>query len=241
MLTPRDRLVDTSDGRVHALEYGLPSHTKLSVVLLHGFCQTAHSWDEFGAALAARGLHAVAISSRGHGKTFWSKTGDYSRESMVADVATVTTSLGLPRFALIGLSMGGAIAVMFAAEHATRVAALGIVDWAPWPEDSGPPTGVLSIGAIFAHKWATFDEAVEMMNSFNPRRTRANTAARLRQQLMCNADGKWVWATDPAIVGSQQLKAKEPASVMWDAVARVRCPALLVRGGASDVLAPAQA
>eukprot|EP00658_Telonema_sp_P-2_P044306 TRINITY_DN32171_c0_g1_i1.p2 TRINITY_DN32171_c0_g1~~TRINITY_DN32171_c0_g1_i1.p2 ORF type:complete len:192 (+),score=44.50 TRINITY_DN32171_c0_g1_i1:95-670(+) len=118
-----------------------------------------------------------------------------------------------------------------------------IVDWAPWPEShDGPPSGVKSIGRVFLMAWDSFDAAVDMMHEFNPRRDRANIKSRLEQQLMQREeDGKWVWATDPAIMTSAQLRAKEPASVMWDAVASVPCPTLMVRGELSDVVDMAQA
>lgn len=49
-------------------------------------------------------------------------------ESMVADLEKVVDSAGLPRFALLGASQGGATAIAYAARHPERVTRLVLLD-----------------------------------------------------------------------------------------------------------------
>jgi pimeloyl-ACP methyl ester carboxylesterase len=45
-------------------------------------------------------------------------------------------------------------------------------------------------------------------------------------------EGRWTWKFDPAIGGA----AGRNVEALWWAVARLRCPTLLVRGGESNIL-----
>lgn len=223
----------------HAPDGGATAGTCL---LVHGFTQTAHSWDplvEDPGGLVSSGYRAVCVDLRGHGKSSWATDGDYSRASMAGDVVAAADALGLGAFSLLGLSMGGALATFIAAEHPDRVRALVLVDWAPWP-DGKPTKGVKRIGSLFNLRWDSFEEAVDMMHAANPRRPRENIALRMRQQLR-KADDGWRWGTDPAISGDAGLRSSESPEVMWGFVRQVRSPALMIRGGQSDVVPQAQA
>lgn len=223
----------------HAPDGGGPARPCL---LVHGFTQTAHSWDplvEDAEGLVSGGYRAVCVDLRGHGQSSWAVDGDYSRASMANDIVAVADALGLGEFSLLGLSLGGALATFVAAEHPWRVRSLVLVDWAPWP-DGKPTAGVKRIGSLFSLRWDSFEDAVDMMHAANPRRPRENIALRMRQQLR-KADDGWRWGTDPAISGDAGLRSKEPPEVMWGFVRKVRCPALMVRGGQSDVVPQSQA
>jgi pimeloyl-ACP methyl ester carboxylesterase len=51
-----------------------------------------------------------------------------------------------------------------------------------------------------------------------------------------NDTGVYVWKMDPAI---RTFSAQQPPKLdPWDAVRRISCPALILRGANSDVLAP---
>lgn len=240
-----DKPKNDQDFAIHVLEH-VPSVANgkrfPSVVLVHGFTQTVHSWDPLvlsAGGLCDRGYRAFCIDLRGHGKSSWSKQGDYSREAMVGDILAVVNALQLDVFNLIGLSMGGALVTKFTADNPKRVRSLVLVDWAPWPEGK-PTAGVSKIASVFGLRWDTFEDAVDFMHSINSRRSRDNVALRMSQQLRKAQDG-WRWNTDPAIAGHGQKRSKESPDVMWANVKKVACPALMIRGGESDVVPPEQA
>lgn len=141
-----------------------------------------------GKGLTVRGFLRLA---GGHGESSWAKDEDYSRGAMVSDVLAVADALGIARFDLLGLSMGGAVVTKLASDNPSRVNSLTLVDWASWP--GGKPTGgVKRIGGLFSLRWDSFDDAVDMMHSANPRRPRENIALRMKQQLR-KADDGWRW------------------------------------------------
>ena len=105
--------------RLRVLEWCPPENCprRIPVLMIHGFTQTAHSWDTTAPALAKMGHHVVALDLRGHGESEWSKDGDYSRMAMVGDIIRVIHTyfcrkcINRQGIHLVGLSMGGALAV----------------------------------------------------------------------------------------------------------------------------------
>ncbi|MFD9890753.1 alpha/beta fold hydrolase [Amycolatopsis sp. NPDC059027] len=101
------------------------------VVLLHGLGSGAVTWDAFAAALAAAGRWAIALDARGHGAS--SRPGNYSLELMIGDVLAFLDHRGLGEVDLVGHSMGGSVAQLFAAGHPERVRRLVVEEAAPPP------------------------------------------------------------------------------------------------------------
>ncbi len=71
---------------------------------------------------------AVALDLRGHGRSNAPKNGEYSIEAQSEDVGAVADALGLQRFALVGHSMGGGVALAYAGAHPDRVTHLLAAD-----------------------------------------------------------------------------------------------------------------
>ena len=67
--------------------YGDP--TARPALLLHGGGQTRHAWGSTAAALGAHGWYAVALDMRGHGDSDWAADGDYSVDTLAADLRCV--------------------------------------------------------------------------------------------------------------------------------------------------------
>src|SRR5207249_4376580 len=100
----QDKHVTLGGLRFHYREWGEAGAPPL--VLLHGYTSHARSWDTFAGAMCEH-YRVLALDQRGHGETEWATDGDYTAERMVEDVAAFAQALGLGRFALLGLSMGG--------------------------------------------------------------------------------------------------------------------------------------
>src|SRR5689334_366283 len=64
------------------------------VLLLHGFPDTAHTWDHQLAALAAAGFHAVAPYLRGYPPTEIPRDGFFDRGTLANDIAALVRALG---------------------------------------------------------------------------------------------------------------------------------------------------
>jgi pimeloyl-ACP methyl ester carboxylesterase len=100
---------------------------ELAVVLVHSLAGTAEQWTEQLRHLR-RSRRAVAFDFRGHGRSDAPKNGDYTIAGMAADIATAVDSLGLDRFVLVGHSMGGGAALVYAGMHPERVPGLMLID-----------------------------------------------------------------------------------------------------------------
>ncbi|MFZ5824575.1 MAG: alpha/beta fold hydrolase [Bacillota bacterium] len=108
-----------------------------ALVLLHGHTQDHRVWATHAAALAAR-YRVITPDLAGHGRSGRSPEG----APLCCDLAALLDHLGVDRAAVLGLSMGGAVAVSFALHHSDRCAALLPVDAAlyghPFTQWAGP-------------------------------------------------------------------------------------------------------
>lgn len=119
MRTRRVHLGDVSLEVTEAGEGGTP------VLLVHGFTAEAGEVADVLDPLAGHGWHAVAPDLRGHGRSDGpTDPGAYSFELMAADVVGLADELGWDRFALVGHSMGGAVAQLVALDRPERLTGL---------------------------------------------------------------------------------------------------------------------
>ncbi|RYC09565.1 alpha/beta fold hydrolase [Nocardioides zhouii] len=98
------------------------------VAVLHGCPDTRHVAMTGHDAARAAGVRLLCVNRPGYGRS----TAHASTHGTVADdLAEVATGLGHERFAVLGMSVGGAYAVACAARHPDRVAVLGLVATQP--------------------------------------------------------------------------------------------------------------
>lgn len=94
----------------------------LPLLCLHGITDSWRSFEPLMAALPPD-RHVIAVSLRGHGGSDrWPRS--YTLREFADDVAGLMQALALPPALVMGHSMGSAVAMMLAAEHPQRVAAL---------------------------------------------------------------------------------------------------------------------
>ena len=111
--------------RLHYHEWGDP--TALPLVLLHGGAAQAHWWDHLAPALAEHS-YVVALDLRGHGDSSWVSPPAYEIEDYVGDVEAILAALHLVSPVLIGHSLGGFVALSYAARSAKALSGLIVVD-----------------------------------------------------------------------------------------------------------------
>jgi pimeloyl-ACP methyl ester carboxylesterase len=228
---------------LHLLEW---SGSGVPLLLLHGFGNDAHIWDAFAPAVAPY-YRTLALDHRGHGDSGWDPESRYDHDTMVADVEALTHALGIDRLVLIGHSLGGRIATLFAARHASRMAGLVLVDIGPEVD----PRGVLRIRSETAANadpvFASEQEYARLLSLHYPA-ARPETLLRMAHHgLRRLEDGTLRLKMDPALRGGSggresaedaARRERESAAAQWQALAAIACPTLVVRGAASDVFAP---
>ncbi|MEX2158671.1 MAG: alpha/beta hydrolase [Dehalococcoidia bacterium] len=228
----QDREVVVDGLRVHYLDWGDEGRPPL--LLMHGGMQTAHSWDLIAVALKQR-YHVVAVDMRGHGDSDWE--GDYGYESHARDLEALVAHLGWPRFVLVGLSLGGLAAMLYASEHSDTLAALAIVD-------VGPELNVSGVNKIVDFGRApgeldSIDAYVDRASQFNPRRNADALRYTLSHNLRRLENGKLGWKYDTRVANSRGERREPPApgyfSELWERLPHITCPTLVVRGAESNV------
>ncbi|MCS7207822.1 MAG: alpha/beta hydrolase [Dehalococcoidia bacterium] len=231
---PTDRWIDLRGLRFHYLDWGGEG---LPVMLcLHGVAQNAHMWDFTALALCTR-YRILALDQRGHGDTSWAPDGDYSLDAFVADLDAFVNALDLRDITLVGLSMGGRNAFVYAARYPQRVRTLVVADTGPEVNRAG--TDRIGRFMASADVLDSFDAFVERTKRYNPLRPEWLIRGSLRHNLKQLPDGRWTWKYDPALRDpTQRIRRMAPSDTLWEAWRALRCPVLLVRGAESDVLAP---
>lgn len=91
------------------------------VLLLHGFPDTAHSWDAVRPALAAAGFRAVTPFTRGYAPTEVPPDGDYRMEALADDAVALIDALGAESAIVVGHDWGSAAAHGAAIKAPARV------------------------------------------------------------------------------------------------------------------------
>jgi pimeloyl-ACP methyl ester carboxylesterase len=94
------------------------------VVLVHGFSLDHRMWDDQFEAFAQQ-LQVIRYDLRGFGRSALPDGGAYAHQD---DLKGLLDHLGLSQAHLVGLSLGGAIAIDFALAYPTRVRSLVLVD-----------------------------------------------------------------------------------------------------------------
>jgi pimeloyl-ACP methyl ester carboxylesterase len=135
--------------------------------------------------------------------------------------------------------------MLFAGKHPERMAGLVIVDSAPEFDVRGTTRirqeaearGDGSVGSVAEYQRV-------LAHNFPAGRPEA-LARMARHELRQRADGRFERKLDPKFhAGRPQSEAealqreKDVAKRLWEALARIACPTLVVRGAASDVMSP---
>lgn len=222
----------------HVTEWGSPQG--LPIVMLHGIRGYAETFAGIAAALQPE-YRVIAFDQRGRGQTSWDPDCDYYTDTYVDDLAAVADQLALARFDLLGHSMGGINAIVYAARHPERVGRLVIEDAGPGAfEDSDGARRIRRELAETPAGFASWDAASAFMRALRPSVSEQARQQRLESMLKPAPEGGYTWRYDHAGIARTRLHP-DPARVVDLAayVARIGCPTLLLRGGRSDYLQPA--
>ena len=217
--------------RISALRWGTAAP---QLVLLHGGAQNAHTWDTVALAMD---VPLLAVDLPGHGHSSHRDDHVYWPADNAVAVETAVRALAPDAKVVVGMSLGGLTALALTDRAPDLVRSLVLVDVTPGVnrEKSSAIAQFIDGPEYFE----SFDEILERTVAFNPTRSESS----LRRGILHNAieapDGRWRWRYDLPRRGTGE---GDNGAVMpglddlWDAVARVSVPFLLVRGSLSPVV-----
>ena len=238
-MSAREKTVDVLGLPVHYLEWGTPIGEPL--VLVHGFLDQARSWEPLVGFLQQKmdpRLWIVAPDCRGHGASGWVGAGGYYHfPDYVLDLDCVVRALGVSRFKLVGHSMGGTIAFLYAGTFPQRVTRLVLI------EGLGPvgmnfsdaPTRmeewiseVHERGRNHFREYSSIEAGARQLKKTNARLNDDLALELAREGMKQNSRGKWIWKFDPL----HRTTAPQPfySFQAIEFLRRIDCPVLIVEG-----------
>jgi 3-oxoadipate enol-lactonase len=106
------------------------------IALVHSLGMDHRFWDPVAQRLAGRAT-LVTVDMRGHGRSSLGTT-PCTAQRMAHDLLDVLDHLHVPRAVIGGVSMGGCVALQFAADSPQRTSALALIDTTAWYGPTAP-------------------------------------------------------------------------------------------------------
>jgi len=230
---PKDGWFESDGLKLHFLDWG--NENDPVCILLHGFAQTAHSWDFISLSLSQK-YRVIVLDQRGHGDSDWDKDKRYSTEYFVKDINNLVKNNNLNNFNLIGLSMGGRNSYYYASENQNMINKLVIVDTGPETIKKGSSN--IKNFVQMNDELDSIEEFVERIKKYNPHRTEGHIRGNILNNIKQLENGKWTWKYDSFLrSGFSNRNTHQKNEDQWKILEKIETPTLIVKGGKSDILA----
>jgi pimeloyl-ACP methyl ester carboxylesterase len=219
-----------------ALHFRDSGQGDVACLFVHGLGEGGFVWHDSAAEIAPL-ARVVAIDLRGHGDSEWEEEGRYDIASYVSDVSAVIGLLQPRRFILIGHSLGGEVALTVAVDHRESLAALILVDFSPQPDPGSANQVHIDLDA----ETRSYGSPAEYRSWLSERRPLMHPAM-LDRHVSCalrqTPDGAFKLKRDPRVGKRRRALAsvESRSRMLWQSLAAISCPALVIRGAASAVL-----
>jgi len=221
--TFREFTAEVGGRRLAWLEWGSAEAERTPLVLLHDLRGQSHLWDPVAGALAER--RVIALDLRGHGDSEHVRPPAYEPRDHLADVEGLLGVLGVRRCAVMGHGAGGSLGLMLAGAHPEQVERLVLVDVSP--DRMGAE--VESVGEVRHAPLCDFAALREAVREAAPGASESVIDWLLPYLFRAAGEGQ-----EPKWDAAVEARTEGWKSSLW--LARVRCPALVVRGEESTVL-----
>ena len=99
------------------------------LIILHGFLGMGDNWKTLAKQFSVLGFQVHLVDQRNHGRSFHDS--EFNYEVLALDLKTYCSHHNLQDIVLLGHSMGGKTAMLFAALHPEMVSKLIVVDISP--------------------------------------------------------------------------------------------------------------
>jgi 2-(acetamidomethylene)succinate hydrolase len=213
-----------------------------TLIFLHPSSGYGRMWQDTTAHLPAD-YNVYALDQRGHGDSS-RPDGEYSAEELARDLKLFTEKLGLQRVIVAGHSLGGRVALCFAAAHPDLTAALIMV---AGPHLSNFYQTRQAVQTVYTTAYKTMVSetsfpsraaALAYISTFRPNDSPAAWQHRIDYNMTHAPDGSVTVKYDPVRVA--EGLAHQLIDLKY-AAAAVRCPTAFIRGTGSVEMTPAAA
>ena len=227
-----DRHVEVGGLKLHVQDYGTAG--KPQMLCVHGSAAHAH-WFDFVASGLNDEYHVLAPDQRGHGDSEWDRSAhpEYNYDRYAADLHELAEKLDLRDFILVGHSMGGLVSTVYAATYPGRARAFIMVD----STLDMPAERIASMNAVGSRAGSSYASANEFLASYKIRPSGSSATPDMVRHLGMHSgrqfrDGRWRNKVDRNVYARRVGRNLIP---YW---ARIKIPALLMRGDRSNRISP---
>jgi esterase len=216
--------------------YILGRNVQQRIVFVHGLMAFAANWRKIANLLEDQ-FQCLIYDQRGHGRSFKPETG-YTPADFAEDLNKITDELGWNKFHLVGHSMGGRVALVFAHMFPEKVSTLTIEDIGVevMPESYRYYERMLN---VVPTPFRSKDEMKlffenQFLKVFDPKESPLVLKTFLMANLEEKPDGSWDWKfSKQAIV---EIVKQGHTKDRWLELSSLKMPVLLIRGENSHVL-----
>lgn len=241
-LQPKEGFFDNHGLKIHYWEWG--DRTAETFIFVHGVRDQGRSWEPFLEAMTNLGFplkHAVALDLRGHGDSQWPSNGrGYQHEDFLADLAGLIQHLDKEHLTIIGHSLGGSMALLYAGAFPDKVQRLVLL------ESLGPfARADEEVPEIIAERLKGRDYveipfphgSVEMAAKSLQKRFPLipdGAASHMARYGTKQRSGYYLWKYDPVLRYRTTTALSEGQIEAF--IRRIQCPILFVYGTESDFM-----
>lgn len=218
---------------IHVREWG--DSGAPAIVLLHGLRGYSGTWRRLADSFADR-WRLIAFDARGRGDSDWDAGRNYYTDAYLADLEAVVDGFGLGRFILVGHSLGGTTAYVYAARHPDRLDGMVIEDITAGSSVGGAGfERIVAEMAALPTRFPDWAGARAYWRKLRPGVADAAIEERLFESMRADEAGGVVWRYDAEGIAATRV-APDPARVvdLHPVIAAIRTPTLVIRGGKSD-------
>ena len=221
--------------KLHYLDWGEPDSTP--VLLVHGSQDHCHSWD-WTSELLSKKYRLLVPDLRGHGDSAWAIGSSYGSLDYVYDIHQLLEQAGLKQAHVIGHSLGGMIACLYAGLYPENVLSLTSIEgvgafWQEVQEKSGPKTKIRewfsqakTLAGRIPRRYGSLDAAFERMQESNPHLSEDHARHLTLHGSHLNEDGSFTWKFDPYTYSWPPMGLPFNETIqIWK---QIRCPTLLL-------------
>jgi pimeloyl-ACP methyl ester carboxylesterase len=220
--------------RLHYLDWG--NEHAPHMLLVHGSHDHCHTWDWF-AEQFADDYHIVAPDLRGHGDSEWVRGSSYHHVDYVYDLAQLVRQRGLSPSVVVGHSMGGTLAALYASLYPQQVRHLIVLEGVGlWPgmfENTSPAERIRAwidntraLAGRIPKRYPSLEDAYARMRSANTHLSDEQARHLTVHGSTQNEDGSYSWKYDnyTHAFPAYRVPADETRA-LWE---EIDCPTLLL-------------
>ena len=220
--------------RLHYVDWGNAGAP--AMVLVHGIHDHCRTWDSWAEAFGEQ-YHVVAPDLRGHGDSEWVRGSSYHYLDYVYDLHQLVRQADLAPVTLVGHSMGGAIAALFAGVFPELVSRLVVIEGIGLWSDMQPPvpvaerirewvTATRALSARHPRRYDSLSDAYHRMQQANPQLSDEQALHLTVHGSNQNEDGTYSWKYDNYTFNfSAAGMPSEDIVALWQ---RIDCPVLII-------------